>query len=173
MTIDLDKVPQIPGAFDYEKEIQDNWISQVQTDLFDSLTTVEAGQVVPGGLPFRVYRAGELPAVSVTVAATSGVEWIAAQTEDYEFTVTWTLVFWDGRSQSTQQKHQKAQGNIRAIFATPEMRGSTLFLNRSHNSVEFDSFNQGEVQLGEGNAWLLWSVNTMRCRVAMPNPRME
>jgi hypothetical protein len=175
VTPDLIHIPLLPGGLDLADEILQNWITQAQSDLtMEGVTTIEEWVPVPADseVPFRAYPSAQLPAVWVQVTA-APPEWIACQTMGMNYTVRWGVVVSDGRAKHNRRRHEQVREELVALFGGFEIQGSTAFLNRSNASVHFDDISLGEVQIGKANPYLLWSVNTMRCRVAMPNPRME
>jgi hypothetical protein len=167
--------PLLQGGLDLADEILQNWIAQVESDLtMEGVTEIKEIAIPIGDEPpIPATSAALLPGVYAYCTCGPAPEWIACQTLGLNYTVHWIVAVSDGRRTEQRKRHEQVREEIVAIFGGFDIQGSTLFLNRSHTCVHFDDISVGEPQLGDGNPYLLWSVNTMRCRVAMPNPRME
>jgi hypothetical protein len=170
----LNNIPLIQGGLDLADAILQAWVSQCTSDLdMESVSTIsEMGIPVEGEPPFPAVSGASLPGVFAYVT-TASPEWVAAQTVGLNYIVHWVVVVSDGRANANRKRHEQVREEIAALFGGFDIQGSTEFLSLAHTAVHFGDISMGEVQMGDANPYLLWSVNTMRCQVSMPNPRME
>lgn len=170
---DLDPIPLIAGDLDLSAEITDNWISTVQATIQDVLGIATVEEWVPptpgAEVPFRAYTRTDLPGVAVYVSP-SGSEPLAAAMVDEAYRVTWYVIVEGGAPKTTHRLHSRIRENLLALFgANSYLQGSSQFLNRSGVCVTFDDYSFGDSEYAE-SPYVLYSRDSMRCRVSMPDP---
>ena len=169
----FDHLPIAFGGLNTEGEITAAVVSLLTSQLVPlAVQTVEEWHPQIEDTP-RQYKKASLPAVWVW-AAPAGIGRTLCQMIDLDYVVHIGVAVEDGNTQEGRGLHERIRENIGGVLELAYFKGSTSLLTSGHQ-VFFSDWSSGDMKRGfdDKNPWMLWSDNTIRCRVVVPDTIME
>lgn len=167
---DFEHFPAPFGILSVEDELTTALVSQLTSQLTPlNVETIEEWHPQIEDRP-RAYPQARLPAVWI-YAGLIDTAYTIAQMMDLIYEVTIGVAVGNGDTQEARRLHEAIRENIAAVLSMAYMQGRTTFLTTSGYQTFFTDWSRGETKRGlDGqNPYLLWSSNSMRCRVVVPD----
>lgn len=166
----FDQIPVNIGAIDLQDEITEQAVSAIQAIApMMGVTTVEAWKPQSVEAPHRAYRSAELPAVWVYAQSDGRHEDVPIGYQGRVYRLVIGVCNENASLGVGRTTHEKIRENVFLLFGSASMQGTSTFLNESGYQVWFPDDAAGDVQPYGENAYMMASINTVTCRVTVPD----